>query len=128
MKNIFKERMDPEGHCWKTITPETKEFYWDEFQKYFDWQEVTPLVKEAWRRKAAERYKALICNVKKGKSKVIVPNSTMQKWKEAWSSPEFKAKSHQFTANRCSEIGGVGAGISRHTGVRFHMLLTQIEW
>ncbi|XP_058008819.1 uncharacterized protein LOC131183053 [Hevea brasiliensis] len=47
MKNIFKERMDPEGHCWKTITPETKEFYWDEFQKYFDWQEVTPLVKEA---------------------------------------------------------------------------------
>ncbi|XP_058008215.1 uncharacterized protein LOC131182879 [Hevea brasiliensis] len=32
MKNIFKERMDPEGHCWKTITPETKEFYWDEFQ------------------------------------------------------------------------------------------------
>ncbi|KAJ9182522.1 hypothetical protein P3X46_006508 [Hevea brasiliensis] len=57
-----------------------------------------------------------MCNVRKGKSKVIVPNSTMQKWKEAWSSPEFKAKSHQFTANRCSEIGGVGAGISRHTG------------
>ncbi|KAJ9189138.1 hypothetical protein P3X46_000468 [Hevea brasiliensis] len=97
MKNIFKERMDPEGHCWKTITPETKEFYWDEFQ-------------------VTERYKALMCNVRKGKSKVIVPNSTMQKWKEAWSSPEFKAKSHQFTANRCSEIGGVGAGISRHTG------------
>ncbi|XP_058003979.1 uncharacterized protein LOC110643733 [Hevea brasiliensis] len=115
MKNIFKERMDPEGHCWKTITPETKEFYWDEFQKYFDWQEVTPLVKEAWRRKAAERYKALMCNVRKGKSKVIVPNSTMQKWKEAWSSPEFKAKSHPFTTNRCSEIGGVGVGISRHT-------------
>ncbi|XP_057993115.1 uncharacterized protein LOC131174080 [Hevea brasiliensis] len=56
-----------------------------------------------------------MCNVRKGKSKVIVPNNTMQKWKEAWSSPEFKAKSHQFTANRCSEIGGVGAVISRHT-------------
>ncbi|XP_057990334.1 uncharacterized protein LOC110656172 [Hevea brasiliensis] len=38
-------------------------------QNYFDWQEVTPLVKEAWRRKAAERYKALMCNVRKGKSK-----------------------------------------------------------
>ncbi|XP_057999019.1 uncharacterized protein LOC131177873 [Hevea brasiliensis] len=73
-------------------------------------------MKEAWRRKAAERYKALMCNVRKGKSKVIVPNSTMQKWKEAWSSPKLKAKSHLFTANRCSEIRGVGAGISRHTG------------
>ncbi|XP_057985536.1 uncharacterized protein LOC131170496 [Hevea brasiliensis] len=57
-----------------------------------------------------------MCNVRKGKSKVIVPNSTMPKWKEAWSSPKFQAKSHQFTANRCSEIRGVGAGISEHTG------------
>ncbi|KAJ9135220.1 hypothetical protein P3X46_032428 [Hevea brasiliensis] len=55
-------------------------------------------------------------NIRKGKSKAIVPDSIMQKWKEAWSNPEFKAKSHQFTANHYSEIGRVEAGISRHTG------------
>ncbi|KAJ0977711.1 hypothetical protein J5N97_013185 [Dioscorea zingiberensis] len=30
---IFKERLDENGHCWKNVSMETKEFYWNEFQQ-----------------------------------------------------------------------------------------------
>ncbi|XP_058001990.1 uncharacterized protein LOC110667692 isoform X2 [Hevea brasiliensis] len=57
-----------------------------------------------------------MCTVRKGKEKVVhMPDSTMHKWKEAWSRPDFKARSEQFTANYRSETGGVRAGISRYT-------------
>lgn len=45
-----------------------------------------------------------------------VPDITWQKWHEAWSTEDFKSRSKQFSANRRSETGGPGSGISRHSG------------
>jgi hypothetical protein len=86
--------------------------------KHFVWHDaVTTLIKFAWQQKAAERYRALMCSMRKGKEKSVhVPDTTWQKWNEAWSTPEFRSRSEQFTTNRRSETGGLGTGIARHTG------------
>jgi hypothetical protein len=78
---------------------------------------LTIPIKVAWQRKAAERYKAFMCIMRKGKEKTMhVSDTAWRKWNEAWSTPEFKSRSEQYTANRRSETGGPGSGIARHTG------------
>ena len=86
-------------------------------QKHFVWDElVSAVIKVAWQRKAAERYRAFMCNLRKGKEKTVhVSDATWQIWKDAWNSSEFKAKGEKFAANRLSETEGPGCGISRHT-------------
>ncbi|XP_039117863.1 uncharacterized protein LOC120253626 [Dioscorea cayenensis subsp. rotundata] len=116
--SIFKERMDENGHCWKNVSKETKDFYWNEFQKHFIWDEsISSIIKLAWQRKAAERYRSLMCVFRKGKGKTLyVSDTAWQKWNEAWNSSDFKAKSLKFSANRLTEAEGPGSGISRHSG------------
>ncbi|KAG8661886.1 uncharacterized protein LOC110606300 isoform X4 [Manihot esculenta] len=116
--SIFKIRLDKDGYCWKSVSKETKDLYWEEFQKHFIWDETnSSLIKIAWQRKAAERYRSLMCSFRKGKEKSMhVPDITWQKWNEAWSTEDFKSRSKQFSANRRSETGGPGSGISRHSG------------
>lgn len=74
-------------------------------------------IKMAWQRKAAERYRALMCSLRKGKEKTMhVSDSAWKLWTEAWNSPDFKARSEKFATNRLSETGGHECGVSRHTG------------
>ncbi|XP_039140187.1 uncharacterized protein LOC120277413 isoform X2 [Dioscorea cayenensis subsp. rotundata] len=115
---IFKERMDENGYSWKNVSKETKDFYWNEFQKFFVWDEsMLSAIKMAWQRKAAERYRALMCSLRKGKEKSLhVSDSAWKTWTDAWNSPEFKTRCETATANRLTEITGPGSGISRHTG------------
>ncbi|XP_043806327.1 uncharacterized protein LOC122721745 [Manihot esculenta] len=113
---IVKERLVEEGHCWKTVPNETKEFYWQEFKKYFLWdQAIESLVKIAWQKKAAERYRGLMWEIRKGKAKnLATPDYVLRKWQETWNTSEYKEKCEKFSANRRSEAGGSGSGISRH--------------
>ncbi|XP_021631870.1 uncharacterized protein LOC110629267 [Manihot esculenta] len=113
---IIKERLVTEGHCWMTVPNDTKEFYWQEFKKYFLWdQAIDSLGQIAWQKKAAERYKGLMWEIRKGKTKnLAIPDSVLRKWQEAWNTSEYKEKCDKFSANRRSETGGSGFGISRH--------------
>ncbi|XP_043817331.1 uncharacterized protein LOC122725000 [Manihot esculenta] len=67
---IFKEKLVADGFCWKNVLEEVKEFYWQEFKKYFLWEKaIEQLMKIAWRKKAVERYRSLMCSVRNGKEK-----------------------------------------------------------
>ncbi|XP_021621485.1 uncharacterized protein LOC110621514 [Manihot esculenta] len=115
---IFKEKLVADGFCWKNVPEEVKEFYWQEFKKQFLWEEaIEQLMKIAWRKKAAERYRSLMCSVRNGKEKRLsLTEGVMDAWKSAWGANEYKEKCKKFSNNRKSEIGGQGAGPSRHCG------------
>ncbi|XP_043806646.1 uncharacterized protein LOC122721794 [Manihot esculenta] len=115
---IFKEKLVADGFCWKNVPEEVKEFYWQEFKKHFLWEEVIEqLMKIAWRKKAAERYRSLMCSVRNGKEKRLsLTEGVMDAWQSAWGATEYKEKCKKFSNNRKSETGGQGAGPSKHCG------------
>ena len=74
-------------------------------------------MKIAWRKKAAERYRSLMCSVRNGKEKRLsLTEGVMDAWQFAWGATEYKEKCKKFSNNRKSETGGQGAGPSRHCG------------
>ena len=74
-------------------------------------------MKIAWRKKAAERYRSLMCSVRNGKEKRLsLTEGVMDAWQSAWGATEYKEKCKKFSNNRKSETGGQGAGPSRHCG------------
>ncbi|XP_043807320.1 uncharacterized protein LOC122721965 [Manihot esculenta] len=115
---IFKEKLVADGYCWKNVPEEVKEFYWQEFKKHFLWEEaIEQLMKIAWRKKAVERYRSLMCSVRNGKEKRLsLTEGVMDAWQSAWGATEYKEKCKKFSNNRKSETGGQGAGPSRHCG------------
>ncbi|XP_043804434.1 uncharacterized protein LOC122721304 [Manihot esculenta] len=115
---IFKEKLVADGYCWKNIPEEVKEFYWQEFKKDFLWEEaIEQLMKIAWRKKAAKRYRSLMCSVRNGKEKRLsLTEGVMDAWQSAWGATEYKEKCKKFSNNRKSETGGQGVGPSRHCG------------
>ncbi|XP_043806671.1 uncharacterized protein LOC110629210 [Manihot esculenta] len=53
--------------------------------------------------------------IRKGKAKnLTTPDYFLRKWQETWNTFEYKEKCEKFSANRRSEPGGSGSGISRH--------------
>ncbi|KAM7267021.1 hypothetical protein ACFE04_009187 [Oxalis oulophora] len=115
--SIFRERMDDNGHCWKTVSDEMKDFYWNEFKKNFYGNEKDSLIKRAWHSKAGTRYSALLCSLrKKGKKPTSVTDDGWKIYESAWSTEDCIKRREQATENRLSETGGEGSGISKQSG------------
>ncbi|XP_021602601.2 uncharacterized protein LOC110607729 [Manihot esculenta] len=104
---IFKEKLVANGFCWKNVPEEVKEFYWQEFK----------LMKIAWKKKAVEHYRSLMCSIRNGKEKRLsLTEGVMDAWQSAWGATEYQNKCKKFSNNRKSETDGQGAVPSRHCG------------
>ncbi|KAK1369544.1 hypothetical protein POM88_035636 [Heracleum sosnowskyi] len=57
--SIMHERLEPTGFTWKTVSKDTKEFYFEEFKKWFVWKQPDNIMYKAFLKNAAIRYKDL---------------------------------------------------------------------
>ncbi|KAF2308562.1 hypothetical protein GH714_010644 [Hevea brasiliensis] len=59
---------------------------------------------------------------------MAAPNSVLQKWQEAWSSANYKAKCEKFFANRHSETGAKYSGFPGTAGDLFTSIVISRGW
>ncbi|XP_019153442.1 PREDICTED: uncharacterized protein LOC109149905 [Ipomoea nil] len=135
---ILKQRIYPDGYTWKTVSNEYKEYYFEEFKKYFKWDEtINSQVHKVFLTQTSTRYTDMVSKIKKNRTSSgkpeFVHEDTWRIWEAYWDRPEVKAKSEQQRKNRMSEVAGPGTGCSRHTGgsrssiEHFHTLRNELQ-
>ena len=59
----------------------------------------------------------MLCKMRvEGKKEKDIPGDVWQAWQTYQNAPEYKKKYEQAAKNRHSEKGGLGTGLSTHTG------------
>ncbi|KAK1361058.1 hypothetical protein POM88_045532 [Heracleum sosnowskyi] len=99
------ERLEPKGFSWKSVSKDTKQFYFEEFKKWFVWRQEDNLVYEAWQKRAADRYKDLRSRARgKWEKKKQLDNrigkDVWLSWIEEWKTPECQKKTEIKRNNR----------------------------
>ncbi|VFQ85730.1 unnamed protein product [Cuscuta campestris] len=114
----FYLRGDPEGKKWKNNGPETRDFYWREFQKHCSWDRRIPcdMVRNAFMRRAGRLYSRFTYNQRN--ARVVhkkPPAELIGRWDKFWNSKEFKQESEVKKKNR-RKGRNEGVAIGTYTG------------
>ncbi|KAK1368171.1 hypothetical protein POM88_034263 [Heracleum sosnowskyi] len=114
------ERLEPSGFNWKSFSDVTKNFYFEEFKKYFVWRsEISEeVVYDAWLNSARLQYSGICCSARRTWEENRTRNNRIGRdvwlsWVQYWNTPSFKEKSEIQKKNRSS---GVDGHPSTHTG------------
>lgn len=114
------ERLEPSGFNWKSVSDVTKNFYFEEFKKYFVWRSELSeeVVYDAWLSSARLRYSEICCSARRAWEENRTRNNRIGRdvwlsWVQYWNTPSFKEKSEIQKKNRRS---GVDGHPSTHTG------------
>lgn len=103
--NIIHERLEPKGFTWKEVSKATKEFYFEEFKKWFVWTQPDNIIYEGFMKNAAIRYKDLRSRARAHWEKNSELDNRIGKdvwlsWIEDWKTPDCQAKSKRKRENR----------------------------
>nr|GMD52673.1 growth-regulating factor 1-like [Ipomoea batatas] len=129
MTKIFMKMIYPNGYTWKNVSNEYKKLYFEEFKKFYKWDEsIEAQVRKAFITQAG------LCYAHMGAFPALVAagmepsgcsgcGGCAKKKKEVCAvdvrrrrRPDVKVKSEQQCKNRMSEVERPGMGCSRHTG------------
>ncbi|KAK9103336.1 hypothetical protein Sjap_020590 [Stephania japonica] len=118
MTIVFKSGYLKDAWKWELVPQSQRDIYWKRWKVFFTWDlRLSFAVYAAWLKKAAIRYANnmyLIANMRR--TPIYLTNEVFENYKKMRATDEkFEAKSVQMNANRKSEKGGPGTGISLHT-------------
>nr|GLL19544.1 uncharacterized protein LOC109149905 [Ipomoea trifida] len=121
MTKIFTKMIHPNGYTWKNVPIEYKDLYFEEFKKFYKWDEsIEAQVRKAFLAQAGLRYADMLSKFKTKRTSTGRPDCVAEEtwaiWEAYWDRPDMKAKSEQQRKNRMSEVEGPGTGCSKHTG------------
>ncbi|KAL8493240.1 hypothetical protein ACS0TY_024459 [Phlomoides rotata] len=89
----IKQRLHKEGWTWKKVPQHVKEYYWNEFQKYFTFDRDVSVVRVIWERQAARHYSSIVCEWRRsGQRPAYVPQEIWDNWQRNWAIPAFNGK------------------------------------
>nr|GMC46880.1 uncharacterized protein LOC109179592 [Ipomoea batatas] len=121
MTKIFMKMIHPNGYAWKNVPNEYKDLYFEEFKKFYKWDEsIEAQVRKVFLAQAGLRYADMLSKFKTKRTSTrrldCVAEETWAIWEAYWDRPDVKAKSEQQRKNKMSEVEGPGTGCSKHTG------------
>ncbi|KAK1403709.1 hypothetical protein POM88_003314 [Heracleum sosnowskyi] len=129
---IMYERLEPRGFTWKEVSKETKQFYFEEFKKWFVWRQPDNVIYATWLKNVALRFTDLRSNARKdwenGKMNNRIGQDVWLSWIENWKTPEFQAKSKIKKSNRKGGVEGDVPYPGTHTSdsVSHRLLATRL--
>ncbi|KAL6576379.1 hypothetical protein OROHE_000160 [Orobanche hederae] len=136
MTQIFKKSILPNGYKWKHVrqNKEHMDMYFNEFKKFYRWNEHDEAIKKIFIRHGGRRYSDMLCNMKKNKDRVqpgAIGDESWALFKAYWDKQDTKDNAAKMGQNRLSEPEGAGTGISKHCGgsrsARGHAMLLKKE-
>nr|GMC90874.1 uncharacterized protein LOC109149905 [Ipomoea batatas] len=103
----------PNGYAWKNVPNEYKDLYFEEFKKFYKWDEsIEAQVRKVFFAQAGLRYADMLSKFKTKRTSTgrpaCVAEETWAIWEAYWDRPDVKAKSEQQRKNRMSEVEGPG--------------------
>ncbi|KAK1379848.1 hypothetical protein POM88_026592 [Heracleum sosnowskyi] len=106
---IMYERLEPTGYNWKCVSKETKDFYFEEFKKYFVWKQSDAVIYKGWLANARRKYSEVV-SIARGnwenhnRRDNRIGLDVYLSWVEFWRMDDFKKKSSIQKSNRCSGL------------------------
>ncbi|WCJ39878.1 hypothetical protein M5689_020829 [Euphorbia peplus] len=114
IRQCFELNLEMKGYKIRFVSQDTLDFYWREFQKRCQWEEVMDAsVKSAYSSFMKEAYRRMVYGLKNKDRQKFMTEEVYNSWSTYWESPEAKAESER--AQRSRQGGTENGPMSRHT-------------